>query len=422
MKRILAIVLALTMVLSLAACKDNDSDKPTSSLENNEVELDQYSIGLDENGFYENFDQYEINAVNVQELQVDVEEVLKYIASGGEDVEVSAEDIDAYVYEYANNVLVSLGLAARDVVEDKYYVDCTMEFYIDGDKLEDMGTSEAQTYQANSTGDTIMQSLIGHKVNDEYEVEYVFPEEDTSYAGKTATVKVKITAINDNNPLAAGVIEKNVEALKEYFNEADTTENFLKEIRPLIAYTHLLDYFTYYFQTYEGIEAPEKLVEDELYRFNCRLKSFGYTMTDYLEAASVTEEEIVDYCKSLVIENLLLMSVYQQSGEEPVTDDELKTMYEEEDYEYTVSMLGIPYMKLDIMREIALNYTALNASLMFNGEKYIPDDKYFVQVEIDGENTENAEGTETTEDTTPTEDATGSTEENVDSSEETTAE
>ena len=63
-------------------------------------------------------------------------------------------------------------------------------------------------------------------------------------------VKIKITSINDNDPLSDGVVEKNAEALKEYFNTADTTENFLKEIRPLIAYTHLLDYFTYYFQTY----------------------------------------------------------------------------------------------------------------------------------------------------------------------------
>lgn len=414
MKRIFALLLAIVMVFSLAACNKNPDDpqKTPSNLENNDVQLDQYSIGLDENGFYIDYDKYAVDAVNLHELEVNVDDVLKYIASGGEETEVKPEDIDAYVYEYANNVLVSLGLAARETVEDMYYVNCTLEFSIDGKVMEDMGHTEPQMYQANSTGDEIIKSLLGHKVNDEYEVTYVFPAEDTTYGGKTATVKIKITEINDNDPLSAGAIEKNAEALKEYFNNADTKENFLNEIRPLIAYTHLLDYFTYYFQTYEGIEAPKELVDHELYRFNCRLKSFGYTMTDYIEASKITEEEIVDYCEMLVVENLLLMSIYKQSGETDITEDELKKMYSN-DYDYTVSMLGIPYMKLDIMREIALNHAAIEANLMFNGEKYTPDDKYFEKVQIDGEqsNTESTETTEPTVDTAEsTEDATQPTE------------
>lgn len=418
MKRILALLLAAIMVFSLAACNNqDDTKKPTSELEDTTVQLDKYSIGLDNDGFYEDYEKYAITDFNIKDVEVDVEEVLKYIASGGDDtVEVKPEDIDAYVYEYANNVLASLGLATRETVEDKYYVSCTLAFFVDNEQVVDMGHTEPAVYQANATGDAIVKSFIGHKANDEYEVDYVFPEEDTSFAGKTAKVKIKITSINDNDPLSDGAVEKNAEALKEYFNTADTTENFLKEIRPLIAYTHLLDYFTYYFQTYEGIEAPQELVDHEIYRFNCRLKSFGYTMSDYIEASKITEAEIIDYCKSLVVENLLLMCVYKQSGESVVTDDELKTMYAE-DYEYTVGMLGIPYMKLDIMREVALNHAAIEATLLYNGEKYVPDDKYFQKVEIDADTS-----TDATDSTTPTEETTETTDTNTAPTEGVTAE
>ena len=418
MKRILAILLAAMMVLSLAACNNQDNPKkPTSELEDTTVQLDKYSIGLDNDGFYEDYDKYAIADFDVHNLQVDVEDVLHYIASNGDDTaEVKPEDIDAYVYEYANNVIASLGLATRETVEDKYYVNCTLAFFINNEQIADMGHAEPQVYQANATGDTIMKSLIGHKVNDEYEVDYIFPAEDGTYAGKTAQVKIKITGINDNDPLADGVVEKNAEALKEYFNAADTTENFLKEIRPLIAYTHLLDYFTFYFQTYEGIEAPQELVDHEIYRFNCRLKSFGYTMSDYIEASKITEVEIIDYCKSLVVENLLLMSIYKQSGESAVTDEDLKTLYAA-DYEYTVSMLGIPYMKLDIMREVALNHAAIEATLLSNGEKYVPDEKYFQKVEIDANTSADA-----TDSTTPTEETTETTDTNTTPTEGVTAE
>ena len=412
MKKFLAMLLSLVLVFSMAACNNtNPTDETTSKLDNTSVQLDKYSIGLTEDGFYENFDKYEKTDFKVSDLTVDVEDVLKYVASGGEDVEVTPEDVDAYVYEYGNEVLISLGLAVNEVVEDKNYVDCTLAFYVNGEQIVDMGHTEAQTYQANAEGDEIMKSFIGHKVNDEYETSYVFPDEDTVYANQTATVKIKITAINANNPLALGRVENNAEALKEYFNNADTADNFLKELRPLIAYTLLLDWATYYFQTYKGIEAPQELVDHELYRFNCRLKSFGYTMTDYLEASKLTEAEIIEYCESLVIENIMLLTIYKQSGEELVTNDDLKAMYGD-DYDYTVSMLGIPYMKLDVMREIALNHTALELNLMFNGEKYVPDEKYFKQVEIEDVNTStNTETTTPTENTTiPTDEAVSSTE------------
>ena len=417
MKKILALLLAVIMVFSMTACNDKTTDPTISQLEDTTVQLDKYSIGLDENGFYENFENYELPDFHVADMTVDTEEVLRYIATGGEDVELTDADVDAYVYGYGNNVLTSLNLAQNDIVEDLNYVSCTLAFYVDGEKLTDMGNAEPMKYQAQAAGDEIVSSLIGHKIGDEYEIEYVFAEEYTDYAGVKSTVKIKIYDIAFNDPLSLQIVEKNAEALKEYFNTADTTENFLKEIRPLIAYTHLLDWVTYYFQTYEGIEPPQELVDYELYRFNCRLKSFGYTMTDYIAASNITEQEIIDYCESLVVENLLLMTVYKHSGEELITDEDLQSIYGE-DYDYTVSMLGTPYMKLDVMRELALNHAAIEMTLMYNGEKYVPDDKYFNKVEIDNVITDDTETTDTTE---ATEEAT-STEETVNTTEGTTNE
>ena len=140
-------------------------------------------------------------------------------------------------------------------------------------------------------------------------------------------------------------------------------------------------------------------------------------MTDYIAASNITEQEIIDYCESLVVENLLLMTVYKHSGEELITDEDLQSIYGE-DYDYTVSMLGTPYMKLDVMRELALNHAAIEMTLMYNGEKYVPDDKYFNKVEIDNVITDDTETTDTTE---ATEEAT-STEETVNTTEGTTNE
>ena len=58
MKKFLAMLLSLVLVFSMAACNNtNPTDETTSKLDNTSVQLDKYSIGLTEDGFYENFDK-----------------------------------------------------------------------------------------------------------------------------------------------------------------------------------------------------------------------------------------------------------------------------------------------------------------------------------------------------------------------------
>ena len=69
MKKFLAMLLSLVLVFSMAACNNtNPTDETTSKLDNTSVQLDKYSIGLTEDGFYENFDKYEKTEFKVSDL------------------------------------------------------------------------------------------------------------------------------------------------------------------------------------------------------------------------------------------------------------------------------------------------------------------------------------------------------------------
>lgn len=340
MKRFLSLFLVVVIGCSvLAGCSSN------SKYEN-------YSYGIEDTGYYKNFDKYTFDTVPVlEDLTVTYDEVLDWaVETSIENGSETVTDVDSYVREYATAQLYLMGLGVKDICEVGDHVTASLSFYIDDKKLD--GFDSTDSYIANTDGDAIQSSFIGHAPNDEYEVEYVFPDDDADYPGKTAIVKIVISSVVSKDPIAEGYIEKNLDTIAKYIDDVTDAESYLAAMRPKAAESTLGNYMQDYLTNLEGIEPPEDYVEYEYYRLRSRLNQLGYTYKGYLEEAGLTEEDVMDYCTKVARENCIYLTICKRY-EVSVTVDDIKEYYGE-NYETVKDVQGHPYMKLKMFRDAAM--------------------------------------------------------------------
>jgi hypothetical protein len=329
----------------------------TQKKQTKDVVYDNYSYGLDENGYYINLSNYPLTLQDFSNLTLTYDEVLNwgldYMQSS---TDVDVETVDDYVYLYAKEFLSFINLANKDIAEDGDIVSASLEFYIDGKLLD--GYVSTNSYAVSCDGDSIISSFIGHKANDSYEVEYTFPDNDAEYPSKTATVKVVINAVIMSDPIEAGVIEDNLDKLKEYFDgeEVYDRDSFFKSLRIKLAESTLEMFIEDYIQKMENIDVPSEFVEYELYRLKFRLQQLGYDYEEYLSATSMTHEDVVDSCEIAAKENYISMIICDQM--EDKFDDQEILEYYGDTYDDIAAIQGEPYMKLKLIRLKAISEIA----------------------------------------------------------------
>ena len=339
-KRFLSLGLVVAMVCSVFVGCSSDS------------KYENYSYGIEDTGYYKNFDQYTFDAVPVlEDLKISHDEVLDWaVATSIENGSETVTDVDSYVREYATAQLYLMGLGVKEVCEAGDHVTASLSFYIDDKKLE--GFDSTDSYTAETEGDAIKTSFIGHAPNDTYDVEYTFPEDDADYPGKKAIVKITISSIVSKDPIAEGYVEKNIDTIAKYVDGVTDAESYLAAMRPKAAESTLGNYMKDYLTKIEGVEPPEDYVEYEYYRLRSRLNQLGYTYKGYLEEAGLTEEDIMEYCKNVARENCIYLTICKRY-ETSVTIDDIKEYYGE-NYESIKEVQGHPYMKLKMFRDAAL--------------------------------------------------------------------
>lgn len=356
MKKVLSLILTgVILCTAFSGCGKKQND------------FENYSIGLNEFGFYENLESNKIDAAMFNDMEVKTEDVLQWLAdeakaSGDENLDT----VDEYVYEYATSVIRKINTVEKEVVEEGDIVTASLEFFIDNESLEDYKSTRDYTITKDS--DVLVSSFNGHKKGDKFETKYKFADDDKDYPGKEAVVKVSIDAINYSDPLGNDeVFNANLEEINKLVYDVKTKDEYLEKIRPVLAVASLDMYLEEYVRNME-ITVPEEYTNYEFYRLKARLTQIGYTYDQYLSQMKMTEEDVLKYCEQVARENLILMSVFSNTNRK-LTNDDL-TKYFGEQYESIKTLQGTPYMYLRLVRDYAVVDIANVVNVTWNGEPY----------------------------------------------------
>ena len=329
----------------------------------------EYSVGLDENGYYVNLDKYNFDVPNFKDMEISIDNIIdfsiKKLKESKYEIESETDFIDSYIVSY----LESIDVNKKDVAEETDIVTVSLEFRdLEGNVMSDY-TQDKMSIQIDNEGDSIVKSLIGRKVGDEYEVDYTFPEDDENIPGKKAKVKVKVLVIAYADPIASGVFDKNIDRVKEDYPEVIDLDSFRKILRPDIARDNLTAYLENLILN-ANIDVPDEFINYEYQRLLKRLNQIGYNYQEYLEQSNLTDAEVKETCKEVAAENIISMLVFKDGGYE-ITDEKFKEVYgSEEDINTYESYQGIPYMKLRIIRATAMDIISSQVKLV-DGNKVI---------------------------------------------------
>lgn len=377
LKKILSILLIVATICSLAACGKKDDTK-----------YDDYSIGLDVNGFYESLSEHQ-KTVSIDKLKIKTDEI---IAWGAKQLDGETPTSEEYVKNYTKELLVAIGAANKDVAENGDIVTLQLDFYLDGKQLKEFYGEN--TFNISEESDDLIKSVVGHKVNDEYETSYLFPEDDVDYPSKTATVKVKVMEVIYGDPLTEDIVKENLKEISKVVDDVTDVKTLLVNIRPKVAEALLFDYLSEYIQKDESLEVPQEYIDYELYRLKARLQKVEYTYDQYLKTDGVTHEDTLKECEKFARENYFIMLYAKQKNIE-VKNDYIDVYYGESK-ETGVNVQGLPYMKLTVLRELAITKMMSEVTLLDDdGNKIEIEDSNIFEDSAGSEN-ETTESQETT--------------------------
>ena len=110
MKRTIAAIMLVVMIFAMVGCGNK-----------NKTQYDNYSAGLNDNGYYEKFDQYEVKLPEFKSMSFEATKIIQSTVDAMND-SVSDESqkmtVEEYVYDYGRELLVTLGLAKKETVEN----------------------------------------------------------------------------------------------------------------------------------------------------------------------------------------------------------------------------------------------------------------------------------------------------------------
>ena len=368
---LIVLLASITGIICFSIQSNSNSNKSTPDESGTPAE---YSVGLDENGYYLNLDKYNFDIPDFKGMEISVDNVINFaiekLKAEKYEIENETDFIDSYIVTY----LQSIDVNKKDIAEETDIVTVSLNFYDENGEIMKDYTQDKMSIQIDQDGDSIVKSLIGHKVGDEYEVDYVFPDDDENIPGKKAKVKVKVLVIAYEDPIANGVFDKNIDKVKKDYPEVTDLNSFRKILRPIIAKENLNAYLEVLILN-SDINVPDEFVNYEYQRLLKRLSQIGYDYKEYLTQSKLTDSEVKETCKKAAVENVISMLIFKDSKYE-ITEDKLQEAYgSEEDISYYESYQGKPYMKLRIIRATALDIIADQVKLV-DGNKIIstPDE------------------------------------------------
>lgn len=334
-KKLLAALLAVSMVLSISACGTKETEQNAQG-ENESKELTDLStvstrdINTDE---YVTLGEYEGLDVTVDTYSVsdaDVEEQMQA------EFEYYVEYMDAYEYTALQ----------KDTVENGDIVNLDYSGKKDGEAF-DGGTAQGAHLEIGS-GSFIPgfeDGLIGHTVGEAFDLPLTFPEtyDNTDLAGQEVVFEIKINSIDERNmpemtdELIAGMgmeyqtVDAYREGIREYLQSTCDEQNESGRTAAI---------WTAVYEKCEVKDAPQELVEDVKARIEANAQAYaeyyGMSMDDFLQQSmGLTredyEQEALESAQDTAKEKLAVAALAKQAG--ITLSDEDVNEYAQKEYE-----------------------------------------------------------------------------------------
>lgn len=350
-KKLLTVLLAMSMTMSLVACgskeaeqetqedtaaeSDSDTEELTdlSTVSTKDINVDEYVTIGDYAGIEVAVDVYNFSDEDVeQEMQTEFESYVEYM--------------DAYDYSATEKDAVESG----DIVNLNY---CGKK---DGEAFEG-GTAEGAHLEigSNSFIPGFEDGLIGHAVGEEFDLPLTFPEgyQNEELAGKDVIFEIKINSIDEKkmpemtDDLIAGMgmefqtVDAYREGMKEYLQSACDDQN--KSGKESAVWNAV-------YELCEVKDAPQALVDDAKNRIVANTESYAeyYQMEveDFIQQnLGITKEEydqqVEEAAQSTAKEKLAVAALAKQAGIELTDEDVLahaQSEYESFGYESVEAM------------------------------------------------------------------------------------
>lgn len=347
MKKVLAILLALAMVLALTACG-----------ETKEENLPEYSQGLTKDGFYDlkASDYVKLPDYKGIELPEDVKTV---------DQNDVLEQLNSLTVYYATTKQVK-----DRAVEKGDTVNIAYTGRVDGEEFSG-GTTTGTDVVAGGTNyiDDFLDQIIGHMPGETFDVNVTFPvpyPNNPDIAGKDAVFETTINYIEETEEPEltdefirtnySGYGVKTVEEMRQYIEN-----DLLHSQKMSYIDQYLLDNSTY-------DEIPEVVLEHQkkLVRLNYEAQAaqYGLDVEQLLQAYGMSSfdelmEASADTLKEMSADVLLYQAIAEAEGikiKNTDVADYFEQMTGSRDYSSYQNVYGLPYLKL-----LTMTYKAVDA-------------------------------------------------------------
>lgn len=270
--------------------------------------------------------------------------------------EETEEITDEKVEEYLKSIVErekKLEKSDKKVVENNDTVNINFEGFVDGEAFEG---GKAENYNlklgSHSFIDTFEDQIVGHSVDEEFDVNVVFPEEyhAENLKGKPALFKVKLNSIQvEKLPTVDDEFAKSkgYDTLADYKNSLKAqlelnSENQAKDKK----YQEIADKLVETTEMELPVNIVKSEVENQKNALAQQLSMQGLDLKKYLELSGKTEEEfekdVEDRAQKVVKYNLIIGKIAEIEG----------IKVEKEEIEKELEKMAAMYkMTLDQLRE-----------------------------------------------------------------------
>ena len=348
MKKVLALLLALAMVFSMAACtKDSGNNDGGSGDGSASGEASAYSQGIGDNGYFEGvtakdyvtLGQYEGIEVPASEVAVSQEEI--------------ESEIKTLLSSHVETKEVS-GRAAQlgDVVNIDY------EGYMDGEQFEGgTGNNPSLELGSGSFIDGFEDGIVGHETGDQFDLDLHFPDpypNNTDLSGKAVTFKVTLNSISEEvePPLTDAFVTMYLQEEKGWKTVAEMRSGIEEQLKD----DKLADYVLTQVDNFEVSDVPESMVQYEAGCMRVYYEQFaamyGMTLDDFVSGMGVSSfDELVEQYREDLTASARSYLIYQAIAEDKgmtVTDEDVTAEFADMDESSMKDLqdyYGMPYIK-----------------------------------------------------------------------------
>ncbi len=395
LRKVLAVLAAASMCLSMAACSASSDDTSSSSSETSTSEsstdstessststtmtpLEDYSEGVDDNGYYDGI---------VASDYVTLPDGYDKISIAASDYEVSDDDVMSEAKSsYLANVVTSESYVTDREVKDGDTVNIDYVGSVDGVEFTGGTTNGSGTDVTIGTTqyiDDFLDQLVGHKPGETINVEVTFPDgysDSTDADGNTMELANKdavfVTTIN--YIIETNEVEITDDLVKDNLSESygwNTVDEMKAGIKAKLEnsnkQTYVQDWFSNNIQVENLPDAVLAVQERNMVNYyTTYANNYGVSLDSFL--SSYVGVENVETLKENQKESntksanyFLALQAVAEKQNISVSEDDIKAYFLEnmstEDYSTYEDSYGLPYIKMVVLENKVLNWLTDNA-------------------------------------------------------------